>query len=116
MSNSLLARRLPPRDGEYRHMCDKGHYHIYGKLGTSMLTAEDLEDHERLLGAAPRMALADLLEAYRQARRLYETRHWAGEDAAEPEARSRLLASALADRLAFGSEADFSANHEGSGA
>ncbi len=69
-----------------------------------MLTAEDLEDHERLLGAAPSMALADLVEAYRKARRLYETRHWAGEDADEPQARSRLLASVLADRLAFGQE------------
>ncbi|MDO8322131.1 MAG: hypothetical protein Q7T23_04240 [Phenylobacterium sp.] len=79
-----------------------------------MLAAEDLEDHERLLGAAPTMALADLVEAYRQARRLYETRHWAGEDADEPRTRSHLLAGLLADRLAFGAEAgvDLSADHE----
>lgn len=69
-----------------------------------MLTAEDIEDHERLLGAAPNMALADLVEAYREARRLYEARHWAGEDADEPEARSRLLANLLADRVAFDAE------------
>lgn len=69
-----------------------------------MLTAEDLKAHERLLGAAADMALADLVEGYRQARRLYETRHWAGEDADEPQARSRLLANLLADRLAFGPE------------
>lgn len=40
-----------------------------------MVTAEDLEERERLLSRAAGLALADLVEAYREARRLYERRH-----------------------------------------
>lgn len=80
-----------------------------------MLTAEDLEAHERLLRHAADMALADLVEAYRQARRHYEARHWAGEDADESRARCHILTGLLADRLAFGpaSRAGPAADQEG---
>lgn len=81
-----------------------------------MLTAEDLEDHEKLLGDVADMALADVVQAYRAARRLYEARHWAGQDADEARARCHLLAGLLADRLAFGSEAEPLRDQEGSGA
>lgn len=67
-----------------------------------MLTAEDLQAQDRLIAALPNMALEELVEAYRQARRLYEARHWGSEDADEAEIRCEILARALADRLAFG--------------
>ncbi|MBP7818237.1 MAG: hypothetical protein KA085_19125 [Phenylobacterium sp.] len=78
-----------------------------------MLTAEDLDAHQKLLGAASAMPVADLIEAYRQAQRDYEARHWAGDDADEPRARCHLLAGLLADHVAFGPEppADPSADH-----
>ena len=69
-----------------------------------MLTAEDLQAQDRLIAALPDMALEEVVEAYREARRLYEARHWAGEDADELEVRSEILARELADRLAFGPE------------
>ena len=69
-----------------------------------MLTAEDMQAHDRLLGELPSLGLADVTEAYRRARRLYETRRWAGEDADEPKVRSEILARDLADRFAFDPE------------
>ena len=81
-----------------------------------MLTAEDIEAHQRLLGQAADTGLTELVEAYRAARRGYEARRWSGQDADEARARCHILASLLADRLAFGSEAEPSGDHEGSSA
>lgn len=63
-----------------------------------MLTIEDIQAHERLIAALPDMALAEVISAYRDARRLYEARLWTGEDLDEPQIRSELLAHALVDR------------------
>ena len=82
-----------------------------------MLTAEDLQAQDRLIAALSEMTLEEVIEAHRRARRLYEARHWAGEDAEEPRVRSQILASELADRLAFGPQplAGGVAAHEGEG-
>ncbi|MHB8285459.1 MAG: hypothetical protein ACYDD1_12375 [Caulobacteraceae bacterium] len=66
-----------------------------------MLTIEDIQAHERLIAALPNMALAQIISAYRDARRLYEARLWSGQDAEEAEVRSELLARTLIDLQAF---------------
>ena len=80
-----------------------------------MLTAEDLQAQDRLIAALPEMTLEEVVEAYRRARRLYEARHWAGEDADEAEVCCEILARELADRLAFGAgpSASGAADREG---
>ena len=85
----------------------KVHYGVALEAGgfsgrRAMLTAEDLQAHERLIAALPKMAMEEIVDAYRRTRRTYEAQHWAGEDADHAEVCSEILGRELADRVAFG--------------